>query len=85
MTSRGWSLQGTKGRCRVGRETHASRRSASTAAAAAAACATRPGWWKASTVMSSHSERTSTPPSPIWATMSLSAQSRVEAAARSAP
>eukprot|EP00965_Chrysotila_dentata_P147248 4861628-Pleurochrysis_carterae.AAC.3 len=48
MTSRGCSLHGTNGRCRVGCATHSSRRSASTAAAAAA-WATRPGWWNAST------------------------------------
>eukprot|EP00965_Chrysotila_dentata_P031187 1037967-Pleurochrysis_carterae.AAC.2 len=64
MTSRGCSLHGTKGRCRVGCATHSSRRSASTAAAAAAAWDTRPGWWNARTVRSSHSDRTSTPPSP---------------------
>eukprot|EP00965_Chrysotila_dentata_P177525 5864242-Pleurochrysis_carterae.AAC.1 len=58
--------------------------SASTAAAAAAACTTRPGWWNASTVRSSQPERTSTPPSPAWATMSLSVQSSTYAAARSA-
>eukprot|EP00965_Chrysotila_dentata_P174744 5768775-Pleurochrysis_carterae.AAC.1 len=58
--------------------------SAFTAAAAAAACATRPGWWNASTVSNSHSDLTSTPPSPAWETMSWSPQASVSAAAQSA-
>eukprot|EP00965_Chrysotila_dentata_P136005 4496550-Pleurochrysis_carterae.AAC.1 len=47
--------------------------SASTAAAAAVACVTSPGWWNARTVMRSQSDLTSTPPSPAWSTMSVSA------------
>eukprot|EP00965_Chrysotila_dentata_P134234 4438919-Pleurochrysis_carterae.AAC.1 len=84
ITSRGWSLHGTNGRWRVGRAIHSSAQSASTAAAAAAAWATRPGWWNASTVNSSHSDLTSMPPSPAWATMSRSPHASVSAAARSA-
>eukprot|EP00965_Chrysotila_dentata_P090187 2976718-Pleurochrysis_carterae.AAC.1 len=49
ITSLGCRRHGTKGRWRVGAETHCSRTSASTAAAAAAAWPTRPGWWKART------------------------------------
>eukprot|EP00965_Chrysotila_dentata_P207005 6183867-Pleurochrysis_carterae.AAC.1 len=80
MTSRGCNLHGTKGKWRVGRDTHSSFWSVSTATAAAGACATRPGWWKARTVMSSQPERTSTPPSPACGTMSRSAQSMAAAA-----
>eukprot|EP00965_Chrysotila_dentata_P121932 4029804-Pleurochrysis_carterae.AAC.1 len=74
MTSRGWSLHGTKGRWRTGGATHPSAMSASTAFAAAAAWSRRPGWWNASTVINSHSARASTPPSPACATMSSSGQ-----------
>eukprot|EP00965_Chrysotila_dentata_P089930 2968412-Pleurochrysis_carterae.AAC.1 len=58
--------------------------SASTAFAAAVACSTSPGWWKVRTVSSSHSDRTSTPPSPTCATMSASSQPSCAAAARRA-
>eukprot|EP00965_Chrysotila_dentata_P139469 4611499-Pleurochrysis_carterae.AAC.1 len=84
MTSLGCSRHGTNGTCRVGADTQPSRVSASTAAAAAAAWLTRPGWWKARTVRSSQSERTSTPPSPTWSTMSVSGHCSTAAAARSA-
>eukprot|EP00965_Chrysotila_dentata_P029987 998717-Pleurochrysis_carterae.AAC.2 len=67
-----------------GRDTHSSAVSAATALAAAAACATRPGWWKANTVVSSHSARVSTPPSPTCATISASAHPRSSATLRSA-
>eukprot|EP00965_Chrysotila_dentata_P086332 2848547-Pleurochrysis_carterae.AAC.1 len=70
MTSRGCKRQGTSGRWRTGAATHSSSRSAATALAAAGACASSPGLWKASTVMSSHTERASIPPSPAWPTMS---------------
>eukprot|EP00965_Chrysotila_dentata_P020226 669395-Pleurochrysis_carterae.AAC.1 len=68
MTSRGCSLHGTNGKCRVGGATQPSARSDSTAFAAAAAWSRKPGWWKARTVMSSHEERASIPPSPACAT-----------------
>eukprot|EP00965_Chrysotila_dentata_P043343 1440865-Pleurochrysis_carterae.AAC.1 len=58
--------------------------SAATALAAAGACASSPGWWNASTVRSSQSERTSTPPSPTWPSMSASCHCSSAAAARSA-
>eukprot|EP00965_Chrysotila_dentata_P075859 2506044-Pleurochrysis_carterae.AAC.1 len=68
MTSRGCRRHGMKGRCRVGTEVQPSRMSLSTACAAAAACSTRPGWWNVRTASSSHSDLTSTPPSPTCAT-----------------
>eukprot|EP00965_Chrysotila_dentata_P072232 2387469-Pleurochrysis_carterae.AAC.1 len=84
-TSRGCSLHGTNGKWRAGADTHSSAMSASTALRAAAACATRPGWWNARTVVSSHAARASTPPSPACSTMSTSCQFSSAATARSSP
>eukprot|EP00965_Chrysotila_dentata_P008805 286914-Pleurochrysis_carterae.AAC.1 len=55
-----------------------------TARAAAPACSRRPGWWNASTVVSPHSARASTPPSPACCTMSSSCHASSAATARSA-
>eukprot|EP00965_Chrysotila_dentata_P026330 872646-Pleurochrysis_carterae.AAC.2 len=61
-TSRGCRRHRTNGSWRVGRNTHSSAVSAFTAAAAAPACSRSLWWWKASTVVSAHSDRASTPP-----------------------
>eukprot|EP00965_Chrysotila_dentata_P045406 1508397-Pleurochrysis_carterae.AAC.1 len=58
--------------------------SAFTVFAAAAACSSRPWWWNARTVVSLHSVRASTPPSPTCATMSSPCHRSSAAAHRSA-
>ena len=83
-TLRGSTRHGTKGRWRTGGATHSSPMSASTTLAAAAKFAATPVWWKARTVSSAQSERTSTPPSPTCPTMSASRHASWAATRRSA-
>ena len=83
-TPRGWRRQGTNGKWRTGGATQPSSTWACTDFSAMAISCKRDWWWKTSTMSKEQSDRTSTPPSPIWSTISRSCQLRMAATRRTA-